>query len=109
MEPEILLHHNTVTVNQRLLGSLLSKLFYGRVRQTRGVGKVAKTVEDDILLTMMGLETVYVITRDEELASFRAMDLQALQLHLSDTETYTAFTKLVKDSIYSSDYLTVHL
>jgi len=88
---------------------LFHKLFKGKVRNSRGLGKVSEPEEDDVLIRMFCIETLQVLLKDEDMAIYRAMKTTDLDLHLRDTINYNSFTTILKNSIFSSDTLTVHL
>jgi hypothetical protein len=91
------------------LTSVFRKLYKAMVKNKRGLGKANAEVQDEILLKMFSLETVQVIFRDDDLVSYRTMTPEELEAHLAIPDNYVAFTTIVKNSIYSSDTLTVHL
>jgi caspase domain-containing protein len=85
------------------------KRFKGKLRNSRGVGKVAAPEEDDVLIRMFCIETLQVISKDEDLLLYRNLTNIDLDLHLEDPTKYNTFATILKSSIFSSDTLTVHL
>ena len=73
------------------------------------MGKAKEVEDDEVLIRMFSLETLQVMHKDKELENYRTMSPAELETHLSDPANYEIFTNLVKNSIFSSDTLTVHL
>jgi hypothetical protein len=88
---------------------LFRKLFEGRVRAPRGLGRKQWIAVDEVLLNMFALETVEVLLRDNDLLVYRNMSVDILETNLQDAEGYKEFLRLVRNSIFSSDTLTAHL
>ena len=91
------------------MDTIFQKLFKGKIKQSRGLGLVIEAEDDEVLIKMFSLETVQVLFRDEDLQTYRQMAPSALEVYLADPENYKAFVTILKNSIYSSDTLTVHL
>ncbi|HTF32035.1 MAG TPA: hypothetical protein VK625_24430, partial [Flavitalea sp.] len=100
---------STDSPDQEIRSTIFCKLFKGKIRSLRGLGQAKEVEEDDVLIQMFSLETIQVIRKDEDLKKYRTMQTSELEIHLSDPSNYEAFTTLVKNSIFSSDTLTVHL
>jgi hypothetical protein len=88
---------------------LFRKLFEGRVRAPRGLGRKPGITVDEVLLNMFALETVEVILRDNDLLVYRNMSVDSLETNLQDADRYKEFLRLVRNSIFSSDTLTAHM
>jgi hypothetical protein len=89
--------------------SVFQKLYKALVKNKKGLGKEVVAEEDAVLIKMFSLETVQVMFRDDDLTDYRAMSAEALGVHLAEQENYHAFITIIKNSIFSSDTLTVHL
>ncbi|RYG02119.1 MAG: hypothetical protein EOO02_11245 [Chitinophagaceae bacterium] len=89
--------------------SVFQKLFKELVKTKKGVGKATRTELDEVLTKMFSLETVQVIFRDDDLTDYRCMTSTELEIHLNDKQNYDSFISIIKNSIFSSDTLTVHL
>lgn len=100
---------STDCADEEIRSAIFCKLFKGKIRSSRGLGKTKEIEDDDVLIQMFSLEMIQVIRKDEDLKKYRTMQTSELEKHLSNPANYETFTSLVKNSIFSSDTLTVHL
>jgi hypothetical protein len=89
--------------------SVFQKLYKTLVKNQKGLGRANAEEADEVLIKMFSLETVQVMFREDDLAAYRAMTPSELGTHLANPANYLAFITIVKNSIFSSDTLTVHL
>jgi hypothetical protein len=98
---------NQLTADPRT--SLFVKLFEGKVREPRGVGRTTSAATDNTVVRMFALEAVDVLLRDKQLSHYRDMPFNKLETYLEDPENYKIFVQLLRKSIFSSDTLTASL